>query len=128
MSNAFADTGINPAIISVGNEIRAGLLWPLGGTSSYYNIASFLHSGAWGIKDSRLSPKPKIMIHLDNGWWDQQSYFYKTVLAQGPLSTSNFDMIGVSDLFGPAPIWSGQLAPLCIGCGSTDFIDGAAWI
>jgi len=33
-----------------------------------------------------------------------------------------------SDLFGPAPIWSGRLAPLCIGCGSGDFAAGVAWI
>src|SRR6266567_8170273 len=33
-----------------------------------------------------------------------------------------------SDLFGLAPIWSGRLAPLCIGCGSGDFAAGVAWI
>ena len=97
VSNSFASAGINPAIISIGNEIRAGLLWPLGSTSSYYNIASLLHSAAYGIKDSTLSPKPKIMIHLDNGWsWSGQQYFYSTVLAQGPLAAADFDMMGVS--------------------------------
>ncbi|CAE6443028.1 unnamed protein product [Rhizoctonia solani] len=95
--NRFASEGINPAIVSIGNEIRAGLLWPLGGTSSYYNIAALLHSAAWGVKDSNLSTKPKIMIHLDNGWDSgTQLWWYQTVLAQGPLLTSDFDMIGVS--------------------------------
>ncbi|KDN33580.1 hypothetical protein RSAG8_13331, partial [Rhizoctonia solani AG-8 WAC10335] len=95
--NRFASEGINPAIISTGNEIRAGFLWPLGGTSSYYNIAALLHSAAWGVKDSNLNPKPKIMIHLDNGWDSAtQLWWYKTVLGQGPLLTSDFDMIGVS--------------------------------
>ncbi|CAE6356828.1 unnamed protein product [Rhizoctonia solani] len=95
--NRFASEGINPAIVSIGNEIRAGLLWPLGGTSSYYNIAALLHSAAWGVKDSKLNPKPKIMIHLDNGWDSgTQLWWYKTVLGQGPLLTSDFDMIGVS--------------------------------
>ena len=32
-----------------------------------------------------------------------------------------------SDLFGLAPIWSGRLAALCIGCGSADFAAGVAW-
>ncbi|PGH26756.1 hypothetical protein AJ80_01520 [Polytolypa hystricis UAMH7299] len=97
VSNRFASEGINPSIISIGNEIRTGLLWPLGSTSSYYNIADLLHSASAGIKDSSLNPKPAIMIHLDNGWnWGQQSYFYDTVLSQGPLVASDFDMMGVS--------------------------------
>jgi arabinogalactan endo-1,4-beta-galactosidase len=97
VSNRFADEGIQPSIISIGNEIRAGFLWPLGQQPNYYNIADLLHSAAWGIKDSRLSPKPQIMIHLDNGWnWSQQSYFFDTVLSQGPLLSSDFDVIGVS--------------------------------
>lgn len=97
VSNAFAAASLSPVIISIGNEIRAGLLWPTGSTSSYYNIAALLHSAAWGIKDSNLSPKPKIMIHIDNGWsWSEQEYFYKTVLAAGPLLTTDFDMMGVS--------------------------------
>ncbi|KAJ1544642.1 hypothetical protein HK405_008499, partial [Cladochytrium tenue] len=57
-------------------EIANGLLWPTGSTSSYANIA-LLHSAAWGVKDSNLATKPKIMIHLDDGWnWSKQSGFY----------------------------------------------------
>lgn len=49
------------------------------------------------MKDSDLSTTPKILIHLDNGWsWDQQKYFYDTVLAAGTLVSSDFDYIGVS--------------------------------
>lgn len=37
------------------------------------------------------------MIHLDNGWnWATQQYFYQTTLAEGPLLTSDFDIMGVS--------------------------------
>ncbi|KAF5877194.1 putative arabinogalactan endo beta-galactosidase protein [Botrytis fragariae] len=97
VSDAFASAGITPSIISIGNEIRAGLLWPIGTTSSYYNIASLLHSASAGIKDSTLTTIPKIMIHLDNGYsWSEQQYFYQTVLAAGPLLTTDFDMMGVS--------------------------------
>ncbi|KAH8817245.1 glycoside hydrolase family 53 protein [Xylogone sp. PMI_703] len=97
VSNSFASNSITPTIISIGNEITAGLLWPLGGTSSYYNIARLLHSAAWGIKDSNLSPTPKIMIHLDNGWnWGTQQNWYNNVLKQGQLVTSDFDIMGVS--------------------------------
>ncbi|KAI9171307.1 Arabinogalactan endo-beta-1,4-galactanase [Paramyrothecium foliicola] len=97
VSNAFAAAGINPTIISVGNEIRGGLLWPTGKYDQMYNIAKLLHSGSWGIKDSKLNPKPKIMLHLDNGWdWGLQDWFYSTVLSQGPLVASDFDQIGLS--------------------------------
>jgi len=67
-SNRFQDAGIQPSIMSIGNEITVGLLWPTGKTNNWANIARLLHSAAWGIKDSRLNPKPKIMVHLDNGW------------------------------------------------------------
>ncbi|KAK3497227.1 putative arabinogalactan endo-1, 4-beta-galactosidase [Neurospora hispaniola] len=96
-SNQFHDNGVQPTIISIGNEITGGLLWPTGGTSSWYNIARLLHSASAGIRDSRLNPKPKIMIHLDNGWnWDTQNWWYTNVLKQGPLVSSDFDMMGVS--------------------------------
>lgn len=85
------------SIISIGNEITAGLLWPLGTTSNFYNVARLLHSASAGIKDSNLSTKPKIMIHLDNGWnWGTQQWWYTNVLAQGPLVSSDFDIMGVS--------------------------------
>ncbi|KAJ5959720.1 Arabinogalactan endo-1-4-beta-galactosidase GalA [Penicillium vulpinum] len=96
--NKFAENNLDVDIVSIGNEIRAGLLWPLGGTSSYSNIARLLHSAAWGVKDSALRTTPKIMIHLDNGWdWGSQSYFYNQVLASGSaLLSTDFDYIGVS--------------------------------
>jgi arabinogalactan endo-1,4-beta-galactosidase len=68
-ANQFQAAGVQPTIMSIGNEIRSGLLWPTGKTENWANIARLLHSAAWAIKDSTLSPKPKIMIHLDNGWW-----------------------------------------------------------
>lgn len=97
LCNSLAAQSIAPVIVSIGNEIRAGLLWPTGETPSYYNIAAILHSAAWGIKDSSLATQPKIMIHLDDGWsWSEQQYFYTQVLAQGPLLTTDFDVMGVS--------------------------------
>jgi arabinogalactan endo-1,4-beta-galactosidase len=97
VSNAFANASLSPTIVSIGNEITSGLLWPTGSTKSYANIARLLHSASAGIKASSLSPQPKIMIHIDNGWkWDTQKYFYTTVLSQGTLNSSDFDIMGVS--------------------------------
>jgi arabinogalactan endo-1,4-beta-galactosidase len=95
--NAFQNAGIQPSIVSIGNEIRGGFLFPTGRTSSWGNVARLLHSAAWGVKDSSLNPKPKIMIHIDNGWdWNLQQNWYKNALAQGTLVSSDFDMMGVS--------------------------------
>ncbi|KAK4177989.1 family 53 glycosyl hydrolase [Triangularia setosa] len=95
--NKFQDAGIQPTIISIGNEITPGLLWPTGRTNNWGNIARLLRSAAWGIKDSRLSPRPKIMVHLDNGWnWSTQNNWYTNVLKQGTFESSDFDIMGVS--------------------------------
>ena len=97
VSNTLAAEGIFPTIISVGNEIRGGLLWPVGHYDNPGNIATLLHSGCAGVRDSNLSPAPKIMLHLDNGWdWSVQEWFYSTVLDQGSLVLDDFDMMGVS--------------------------------
>jgi arabinogalactan endo-1,4-beta-galactosidase len=43
---------LNPSIMSIGNEISGGLLWPLGSSeTSYFIIARLLPSG---INDSDL--------------------------------------------------------------------------
>lgn len=95
--DTMSTNGISPAIISIGNEITAGMLFSTGSTDNMNNLATILHSAAWGIKDSDLSTTPKIMIHLDNGWnWATQKWWYEGVLAEGPLLTTDFDMMGVS--------------------------------
>ncbi|EKD15687.1 arabinogalactan endo-1,4-beta-galactosidase [Drepanopeziza brunnea f. sp. 'multigermtubi' MB_m1] len=97
VSNAFAEAGISPSIISIGNEITAGLLFPTGSISSFYNIATLLHSASSGIKYSNLATQPQIMIHLDNGWnWETQKWWYTSVLDAGPLASGDFDVMGVS--------------------------------
>lgn len=98
VSNSFHAAGIQPSIISIGNEITAGMLWPLGSNAnSFVNLARLLHSASAGIKDSALSPQPLIMIHLDNGWdWDTQTWWYTNTLAQGTLLLTDFDVIGLS--------------------------------
>ncbi|KAF3769395.1 family 53 glycoside hydrolase [Cryphonectria parasitica EP155] len=99
VSNAFAEAGISPQIISIGNEISNGLLFPTGeaSTAGFDNVATLLHSAAWGIKDSDLTTQPQIMIHLANGWdWSLQEWFYEGLLAAGPLASTDFDVMGVS--------------------------------
>ena len=98
--NSFQSAEIPLAIVSIGNEITDGLLYPLGDMSDSggaYNAASLLHSAAWGIKDSDLSAQPLIMVHLDNGWdWATQEWWYETILGEGPFLETDFDVHSVS--------------------------------
>ncbi|CAG8978312.1 hypothetical protein HYALB_00005898 [Hymenoscyphus albidus] len=95
--NSFQSNGIPLSIISIGNEITDGMLFPLGKSANAYNFARLLHSASSGVKDSNLSPKPKIMVHTDNGWnWETQKWFYTLILNQGVFLNTDFDMIGLS--------------------------------
>ncbi|KAK4503014.1 hypothetical protein PRZ48_006441 [Zasmidium cellare] len=98
--NSFQSAGITLSLVSIGNEITAGMLWPLGDideTDGPYNLARLLHSASAGIKDSDISPQPKILVHLDNGWnYDTQEWWYDTVLEQGPFTAEDYDVQAVS--------------------------------
>ncbi|KAF2171786.1 glycoside hydrolase family 53 protein [Zasmidium cellare ATCC 36951] len=98
--NSFQSAGIPLTLVSIGNEITAGMLWPLGDideTDGPYSLARLLHSASAGIKDSNVSPQPKILIHLDNGWnFDTQEWWYDTVLSQGPFTADDYDVQAVS--------------------------------
>jgi len=97
--NTFATNGLNLDIVSIGNEITPGLLFPIGKLGSgegAANVAALLKSASKAIKESNMAPKPQIMIHLDNGWkWDTQKWWYDTVMTAG-LSASDFDIQGIS--------------------------------
>lgn len=64
--NAFSEKGIDVDMVTIGNEIRAGLLWPDGKYDKMGNIAKLLTAGAQGVRASK-QPKAKVMIHLDRG-------------------------------------------------------------
>ncbi|KAF1968241.1 arabinogalactan endo-1,4-beta-galactosidase-like protein [Bimuria novae-zelandiae CBS 107.79] len=99
--NSFASAGITLSLVSIGNEITPGLLFPTGQISSTNgpkNAARLLKAASNGVKESSMSPTPKIMIHLDNGWnKDTQTWWYDTVLnSGGGFWTTDFDVMGVS--------------------------------
>ncbi|KAL1600652.1 hypothetical protein SLS60_007040 [Paraconiothyrium brasiliense] len=99
--NTFQSNGIKLALVSIGNEITPGLLWNTGKLSNSGGpklVSQLLKSASNGIKESNISPKPKILVHLDNGWnSDTQTWWYDTVLnAGGGFWTDSFDVIAVS--------------------------------
>lgn len=98
--------GVNPKIIAVGNEIRTGMLWPLGQISKngYVNFATFLKAGIEGAKEAKLKPY-QIMIHNDAGG-DKEGCekFYDSLSKLGV----KFDVVGLSFY----PWWHGTLDQL----------------
>ncbi|KAF9741831.1 hypothetical protein PMIN06_005112 [Paraphaeosphaeria minitans] len=99
--NAFATAEINVALVSIGNEITPGLLWNSGRLSNSdgpKTVARLLKSASNGVKESNMDPKPKILVHLDNGWKaDTQTWWYDTVLnSGGGFWTDAFDVIAIS--------------------------------
>ncbi|KAF2875724.1 family 53 glycosyl hydrolase [Massariosphaeria phaeospora] len=99
--DAFQNEGLPLALVSIGNEITPGLLFPTGELARAdgpRNVAALLHAAATAIRTSAMAPQPKIMIHLDNGWkWDTQQWWYDRVLGSGGgLAAADFDVQGVS--------------------------------
>ncbi|HCT92612.1 MAG TPA: glycosyl hydrolase [Lachnospiraceae bacterium] len=56
---------LTPRIVSVGNEVSNGLLWPFGKVPDYENIARLIGAGIRAVR--KVSPETEVMIHLDNG-------------------------------------------------------------
>jgi len=83
--------------LQIGNEIRNGLLWPVGeiSTNGYGPASELVHSGAQGARAASASIK--IMIHLDNGWDNSMvQSWYKGTLTPGKLALSDIDIMGFS--------------------------------
>jgi len=95
--------GTPPAMVQVGNEINAGMLWPDGDYNHFDNLAELLKAGAQAVKDCNSSTL--VMLHIAEGgdndlarWW-----FDNITRREVP-----FDVIGISYY----PFWHGNLAQL----------------
>ncbi|EIN07971.1 glycosyl hydrolase 53 [Punctularia strigosozonata HHB-11173 SS5] len=97
---AFRSGGVRLDLISIGNEIRNGLLWPDGESPNWSNAAALLKSasqGARAVTSTSSWTAPLIGIHIDNGWsLSTQTGFYDSILNTGQISLSDFDVQFVS--------------------------------
>ncbi|WP_037607612.1 glycosyl hydrolase 53 family protein [Streptacidiphilus rugosus] len=83
--------GTTPDMVQVGNEINGGMLWSLGSTSDWGNLAGLLKAGISGVKAA--APNTKIMLHIANGAADAtDKAWYRNAVNQG----IPFDVIGLS--------------------------------
>ncbi|KAM3071405.1 hypothetical protein ACMFMG_009000 [Clarireedia jacksonii] len=106
---SFQKAGITLDIVSLGNEIRHGMLWPTGYVdvdieptsalnANFSSLATLFKSARAGVSDaiSQGVPKPQVMIHIDDGWnVTLQQRWFSALTANGvPLSA--WDVFGFS--------------------------------
>ena len=113
--DALIASGVTPAWIQIGNEIKSGILYnsPDGSSVSkengkivnndFTNCAKILNAGAKVVRAK--SPTTKIIIHVENGH-DKASceWFYNGITAKNV----DFDIIGLSYY----PYWINNKSPL----------------
>ncbi|KAJ3006497.1 hypothetical protein HKX48_000104 [Thoreauomyces humboldtii] len=106
---AFHEAGVDPDIVSLGNEIRNGMAWPLGrvdpdltgaaGSANYTDFATIWASARQGVRDAVTlgTGSPEVMIHIDNGWDKAlQERWFANLVGTGIVSVDDFDIQGFS--------------------------------
>jgi arabinogalactan endo-1,4-beta-galactosidase len=108
---AFARQGTPVGLVSIGNEIRNGMLWPTGqldwtANTGWDNLATLLKAGVAGARAANPPRNPlRVMLHFDQGGDNTQSYtFFHNLVVRGVP----FDVIGLSYY----PFWHGTLSDL----------------
>jgi arabinogalactan endo-1,4-beta-galactosidase len=97
--SAFARQGTPVDMVAIGNEIRNGILWPVGqvdpGTGAGYDaLATLLKAGVAGARAGNPGGhRLLVMMHYDQGGNNQLSQaFYQNLVSRGVP----FDVIGLS--------------------------------
>lgn len=83
--------GTPPAMVQVGNEINAGMLWPDGSTSSWSQLAALLKQGVAGVRAAYSSAKIVLHLAASDSLSTLESW-YSTAISDG----LSFDVIGIS--------------------------------
>lgn len=106
----FQQAGAEPDMIQVGNEVKSGMLWPIGklpSTDGDKAFSELMASGLKAVRDADPDHSIKLMVHLpdggDNAFY--QSFFNSLIKDHG---VNDFDIIGLSYY----PFWHGTLDQL----------------
>ncbi|MDR9414963.1 MAG: glycosyl hydrolase 53 family protein [Gracilimonas sp.] len=101
---AFREAGVMPEMVQIGNEIRNGMMWPMGKLPERWDaFAGLLKAGIDGVDAGRGQEiRPLIMVHYDNGAdaKGNRAFFENIESYSIP-----FDIIGLSYY----PWWHGSL-------------------
>ena len=107
---AFHAANVPLAFVSLGNEIRNGMLWPLGQAdptindasrfTNFTNLAMLYKSARSGVDDAVSATgmtKPSVMIHIDNGWdFDLQEAWFTGITGENIVTTADWDVFAFS--------------------------------
>uniref|UniRef100_K3WHT9 arabinogalactan endo-beta-1,4-galactanase n=1 Tax=Globisporangium ultimum (strain ATCC 200006 / CBS 805.95 / DAOM BR144) TaxID=431595 RepID=K3WHT9_GLOUD len=98
---SFTAAGIKLEILALGNEITGGMLYPLGRiqNNDFKGFAKLWAAARAGVEDAVAAgtSRPKVMIHLDNGWKkDTVAWFFQSLFATGVVKKSDVDVFGFS--------------------------------
>lgn len=108
--STFAEHGVSPEMVQVGNECRNGILWPVGGDLSrrperWDAFAELLHAAIAGVRESPDGQAIRVMVHVESGGDAKASRAFFDQLARRKVS---FDVIGLSYY----PAWQGPVKTL----------------
>jgi arabinogalactan endo-1,4-beta-galactosidase len=107
----FAAQGTPVDMVSIGNEIRNGILWPAGqvdwtANTGWSNLTTLLKAGVAGARaGNRPGHKLLVMLHFDQGGDNAQSRTFFDHMVDGGVP---FDVIGLSYY----PFWHGTLSAM----------------
>ena len=109
----FAAAGAPPAIVQLGNEISAGMLWDLGRVGGDFDspeqwraLAGLLNAAAQGLAEGAApAPRPRLLVHFDDGGDAEAAVRFFTRLEEEVV---DYDLIGLSFY----PWWHGKLSDL----------------
>jgi arabinogalactan endo-1,4-beta-galactosidase len=104
---SFRDAGVFPDMVEVGNEVTHGMLWPDGKLpDNWKNFTDYIRAGIKGVDaGSGKNPRPKILIHIDQGGSMAQTKYFFDNLNHYRI---HYDVIG----FSYYPWWHGSLMDL----------------
>lgn len=118
---AFSEAGVTFDIVALGNEVRHGILWPLGYVdvdvddselaANFTNLAALYTAARAGVDDAVAAEgrkhkgghhahaharAPQVMIHVDNGWnLTLQQRWFGALEANG-VGRDRWDLFGFS--------------------------------
>ena len=107
----FGAQGTPVDMVSIGNEIRNGILWPVGrvdwtANTGWSNLTTLLKAGVAGARaGNRPGHKLLVMLHFDQGGDNAQSRTFFDHMVDGGVP---FDVIGLSYY----PFWHGTLSAM----------------
>ncbi|KAK5019138.1 hypothetical protein LTR39_000563 [Cryomyces antarcticus] len=103
---AFAKGGVDLSLVSLGDEMRNGMLWPLGRVdvdlapaarvANLSNLATLYASARGGVDDALQAGfrRPQATIHIDNGWDETlQEAWFGALTATGRASRRDWDVL-----------------------------------